>query len=164
MISTFFIIFNSYIKLISKEIDVEDKSLVKSLKRANSGGTHKFLNTKFLNLADGFYKYELEFSKQCLNPFNTVQGGMIASAIDEITSISVNILTKDEYLPSSTDIHITFHRPLFEGKILGTAKIIKLGKHIVSIEGRLYSSSGKIAASGLHTAILVKTSEIDQHK
>ena len=142
---------------------MKDKSLEKSLKRANSGGTHKFLNTKFLNLEDGFYKYELEFSKQCLNPFKTVQGGMIASAIDEITSISVNILTKDEYLPSSTDIHITFHRPLFEGKIFGTAKIIKLGKQIVSIEGRLFSHYGKLAATGLHTALLVKTSDINNN-
>ena len=140
---------------------MKDKSLEKSLQRANSGGTHKFLNTKFLNFEDGFYKYELVFSNQCLNPFKTVQGGMIASAIDEITSISVNILTKDQYLPSSTDIHVTFHRPLFEGKILGTAKIIKLGKKIVSLEGRLYSSSGKIAATGLHTALLVKTKDID---
>jgi len=140
---------------------VKDKSLEKSLQRANSGGTHKFLNTKFLNFEDGFYKYELVFSNQCLNPFKTVQGGMIASAIDEITSISVNILTKDQYLPSSTDIHVTFHRPLFEGKILGTAKIIKLGKKMVSLEGRLYSSSGKIAATGLHTALLVKTTDID---
>ena len=142
---------------------MEDKNLKKSLQRANSGGTHKFLNTKFLNLENGLYKYELEFSKQCLNPFKTVQGGMIASAIDEITSISVNIFTKDEFLPSSTDIHITFHRPLFEGKIFGTAKIIKLGKQLVSIEGKLFSSSGKIAATGLHTAILVKTTDIDNN-
>ena len=142
---------------------MEDKSLKKSLQRANSGGTHKFLNTKFLNLENGLYKYELEFSKQCLNPFKTVQGGMIASAIDEITSISVNIFTKDEFLPSSTDIHITFHRPLFEGKIFGTAKIIKLGRQLVSIEGKLFSSSGKIAATGLHTAILVKTTDIDNN-
>ena len=142
---------------------MEDKSLKKSLQRANSGGTHKFLNTKFLNLENGLYNYKLEFSKQCLNPFKTVQGGMIASAIDEITSISVNIFTKDEFLPSSTDIHITFHRPIFEGKIFGTAKIIKLGKQLVSIEGKLFSSSGKIAATGLHTAILVKTTDIDNN-
>ena len=104
MRSTFFIIFNTYINITSKEIDVEDKSLEKSLKRANSGGTHHLLKTKFLNLENDIYKFELEFSKQCLNPFNTVQGGMITSAIDEITSISVNIFTKDKFLPSSTAI------------------------------------------------------------
>ena len=138
-----------------------DKNLEKSIIRASSGGTHQFLNTRFLGLEGEIYKYELEFSQECLNPFNTVQGGMIASAIDEITSISVNIFSKDKYLPSSTDIHISFHRPLFQGKVVGTAKIIKLGKQIVSVEGRLMASSGKIAASGLHTAVLTKTADID---
>ena len=141
---------------------MKDENLKKSMIRARSGGTHKFLNTKFLGLEDETYKYELEFLKECLNPFNTVQGGMIASAIDEITSISVNIFTKDKYLPSSTDIHISFHRPLFQGKVIGTAKLIKLGKQIVSVEGRLFASSGKIAASGLHTAVLTKTSDINK--
>ena len=138
-----------------------DENLKKSMIRAHSGGTHQFLNTRFLGLEGKIYKYELEFSKECLNPFNTVQGGMIASAIDEITSISVNIFTKDAYLPSSTDIHISFHRPLFQGKVIGTAKIIKLGKQIVSVEGRLMTFSGKIAASGLHSAVLTKTADID---
>ena len=141
-----------------------DENLEKSMRRARSGGIHKFLNTRFLGLEGETYKYELEFSRECLNPFNTIQGGMIASAIDEITSISVNIFTKDKYLPSSTDIHISFHRPLFQGKVSGTAKIVKLGKQIVSIEGKLMTFSGKIAASGLHTAVLTKTSDIDKSK
>ena len=132
----------------------------KSIERARSGNTFHFLNAKYNGYENDTYKYELEFSEECLNPFKTVQGGMIASAIDEITSISVNILTEDKYLPSSTDIHITFHRPLFLGKVTGTAKIIKLGKQIVSIEGKLYTSSGKVAASGLHTAVLTSTSNL----
>jgi len=139
---------------------MEVKNINKSIERARSGNTFHFLNTKYLGFNEDAYKYELEFSKECLNPFKTVQGGMIASAIDEITSISVNILTEDKYLPSSTDIHITFHRPLLIGKVMGTAKIIKLGKQIVSVEGKLFTSSGKVAASGLHTAVLTSTTNI----
>jgi len=139
---------------------MEITDIDKSIKRANSGGTFKFFETKYLNLDNEIYKYELTFSDKCNNPFKTIQGGMIASALDEVTSISVNILTKDKMLPSSTDIHVTFHRPLFVGKVIGTAKIIKLGKTIVSVEGKLYSLDGKLAASALHTAILTDTSKI----
>ena len=139
---------------------MEVKNINKSIERARSGNTFHFLNTKYIGLDKETYKYELEFTEDCLNPFKTVQGGMIASAIDEITSISVNILTEDKYLPSSTDIHITFHRPLLLGKVTGTAKIIKLGKQIVSVEGKLFTSSGKVAASGLHTAVLTSTTNI----
>ena len=139
---------------------MEVKNINKSIERARSGNTFHFLNTKYIGLDKETYKYELEFTEDCLNPFKTVQGGMIASAIDEITSISVNILTEDKYLPSSTDIHITFHRPLLVGKVIGAAKIIKLGKQIVSVEGKLFTSSGKVAASGLHTAVLTSTTNI----
>ena len=134
------------------------------MQRAKSSGTFKFFQTNFLGIENEIYNFNLMFSLESLNPFKTVQGGMIASALDEVTSISVNILTKDMFLPSSTDIHVSFHRPLKSGKVLGTAKIIQLGKTIVSIEGRLYSESGKIAATALHTAVLVKTSEIDINK
>ena len=135
--------------------------LEKSMKRAQSGGTFKFFQTKFLGVQNDIYNFELTFTSESLNPFKTVQGGMIASALDEVTSISVNIFTKDKFLPSSTDIHITFHRPLLLGKVIGTAKIIKLGKQIVSVEGKLFTSSGKVAASGLHTAVLTSTTNIN---
>ena len=140
---------------------MEITDIDKSIKRANSGGTFKFFETQYMGLDNDIYKYELTFCDKCLNPFKTVQGGMIASALDEVTSISVNVLTNDEFLPSSTDIHITYHRPLTSGKVLGTAKIIQLGKTIVSIEGRLYSNTGKISATALHTAVLKKTYELD---
>ena len=135
--------------------------LEKSMKRAKSGGTFKFFQKYFIGVQNDIYNFELTFTSESLNPFKTVQGGMIASALDEVTSISVNIFTKDEYLPSSTDIHITFHRPLTLGTVLGTAKIVKLGKTIVSIEGRLYSNNGKVSATALHTAVLKKTSVLD---
>ena len=137
---------------------MENVNIDKSMQRAKSGGTFQFFQTKFLGFEKDTYNFELIFSSETLNPFKTVQGGMIASALDEVTSISVNILTNDEFLPSSTDIHITFHRPLTSGKVLAKAKIIQLGKTIVSIEGRLYSNTGKISATALHTGVLKKTS------
>ena len=137
-----------------------NKDVDQSIDRAKTGGTFNFLKTKYLGLEKEIYKYELTFSDECLNPFKTVQGGMIASALDEITSISVNIFTKDKKLPNSTDVHVTFHRPVLPGKVIGTAKIIKLGQKIVSVEGKLYSVEGKLAASALHTAVLTDTSKI----
>ncbi|MDA7692719.1 PaaI family thioesterase [Alphaproteobacteria bacterium] len=132
----------------------------KSMTRAKSGGTYNFFKTKYIGLNEEAYIFEITFPRECLNPFQTVQGGMIASALDEITSISVNILTKDKMLPSSTDIHVTFHRPAKAGLVKGKAKIIKLGRTVVSVEGKLFSSDNKLVASALHTAILTDTSTI----
>ena len=127
----------------------------KSIKRSQLGGVSNFFKTKFLNYKNNLFNFEVTFPKKSLNPFQTVQGGMIASALDEATAISVSMFTEDKKLPNSSDLHITFHRPVKIGKANVTAKIIKIGKRMVSIEGKLYNPNGEIAASVLHSAILV---------
>ena len=58
-----------------KKIDID-----KSMQRAKSGGTFNFFQTKFIGIENEIYNFELTFSFETLNPFKTVQGGMIASA------------------------------------------------------------------------------------
>ena len=98
--------------------------------------------------------FKVDIPEICLNPLGTVQGGMIASILDEATSLTVNIYTKDKMLPNSTDIHISFHRALRNGLARVRTKIIKCGKQIVSVEGRIFTAEEKISATLLHTAVL----------
>ena len=63
---------------------------------------------------------------------------MVASILDEATSLTVNIYSEDKMLPNSTDIHITFHRALSKGPAKNKTKIIKYGKNNVSVEGKVF--------------------------
>ena len=54
------------------------------------------------------------------------------------------------------DLRITDHRPLFEGKVIATAEVIKVGKRIASIKGELFTKDGKLATTLIHSAVLVK--------
>ncbi len=128
----------------------------KTMKRAYTGNVSTFFNTKFLSHDEEYFKFEVTFSSETINPFGIIQGGMISSALDEVTSITVNLVTNDAMLPSSTDLHTSFHRPVKPGKAIIKTKIIKLGKNVVSIEGKLFNSENKIAASVLHSGILTK--------
>ena len=83
-----------------------------------------------------------------------VQGGFIASALDDATAVTVSMHTGGKKLPNSTDIHVTFHRLLTVGKARMKTKIIKLGKTMASVEGKIYTQKNKLAASMLHTAML----------
>ena len=124
------------------------------MKRAYSGSVSTFFNTKFLKQEKEKFIFEVTFPSETLNPFGFVQGGMITSALDEVTSITVNLITEDKKLPNSIDLHTSFHRPVKLGKVIIETKIIKIGKNVVSIEGKLFNSENKIAASILHSAIL----------
>jgi acyl-CoA thioesterase len=84
------------------------------------------------------------------------RGGMTAVALDDATAVTVCMQLEGLKVPNSTDIHITYHRPVSLGEALIEVKVLKLGKQIVSVEGKLYTSRKKLAATMLHTAVLLE--------
>ena len=91
-----------------------------------------------------------------LNPNQSVQGGQMNSMLDDVTSLLVIYESKGDYYPSSTNLHSIHHRPLFAGKVIATAEVIKVGKKIASIKGELFTKEGKLATTLIHSAVLVK--------
>jgi uncharacterized protein (TIGR00369 family) len=121
------------------------------------GGTGKLFRFKFLEYKKGFLKLEAEFTSMTLNPNQSVQGGQMSSMLDDVTSLLIIYESKGAYYPTSTNLHSIHHRPLFAGNVIATAEIIKVGKKIASIKGELYSKDGKLAATLIHSAVLVKS-------
>ena len=120
----------------------------------NRGNVAKFFSIEFLEQKGEYFLFNCVFPEEAKNALAFVQGGFISSALDDATAVTVSMLTSGTKLPNSTDIHVTFHRPLSLGKSFIKTKVIKLGKTIVSIEGKIYTKQNKLAASMLHTAML----------
>ncbi len=139
---------------------VSDDNIEKSLQRANNGNVRGFFDIKFVSNSDGLMTFEIEIPKTCLNPLGTVQGGMIVSILDETTAYHVNIITNDKLIPNSTDIHVSFHRPLLIGQCFSRTEILKLGKKVVSIKGQVFSTDNKLIATALHTGLLLNTEKL----
>ena len=139
---------------------ISDKYIEKSLERANKGNVRGFFNIKFVSNSDGLMTFEIEIPNTCLNPLGTVQGGMIVSILDETTAYHVNIITNDKLIPNSTDIHVSFHRPLLIGQCFSRTEILKLGKKVVSIKGQVFSTDDKLIATAMHTGLLLSTEKL----
>ena len=120
----------------------------------NRGNVAKFFSIEFLEQNGEYFVFNCVFPEEAKNALAFVQGGFISSALDDATAVTVSMFTSGTKLPNSTDIHVTFHRPLSLGKAFMKTKVIKLGKTIVSIEGKIYTKQNKLAASMLHTAML----------
>jgi uncharacterized protein (TIGR00369 family) len=82
---------------------------------------------------------------------NMVQGGMIAAALDDATAMVVISAYDFKKGPLSTDLHVLFHRPVKIGEAFIDVKLIKLGRKIATVEGRLFTPEKKLAATLLHT-------------
>ena len=120
------------------------------------GGTGKLFKFKLLDYKKGFLKLEAEFSSITLNPNQSVQGGQMNSMLDDVTSLLIIYESQGNYYPSSTNLHSIHHRPLFAGKVIATAEVMKVGKKIASIKGELFNKEGKLAATLIHSAVLVR--------
>jgi uncharacterized protein (TIGR00369 family) len=120
------------------------------------GGTGKLFKFKLLDYKKGFLKLEAEFSSITLNPNQSVQGGQMNSMLDDVTSLLIIYESQGNYYPSSTNLHSIHHRPLFAGKVIATAEVMKVGKKIASIKGELFNKEGKLAATLIHSAVLVE--------
>ena len=129
-------------------------NIERSLARAAKGNVTKFFSLKMISFEGDRAEFNVDIPDTCLNPIGTVQGGMVASILDEATSLTVNIYSEDKMLPNSTGIHITFHRDLMKGPAKVKTKIIKYEKNIVSVDGKVFTEEGKLAATVMHTAVL----------
>ena len=120
-------------------------------------GVGAFFSVDFLEEKNEEFCFTVEFPKESLNPQGRVQGGMITSVLDDCTALCVLFSTLGKRFPNSTDLHTTFHRPLFLETAIIRTKILKMGKNIVSVEGKLFNQKEKLVASCLHTGFLFDT-------
>ena len=133
------------------------KNFEKYLKfHCDNGGTGKQFNFKFLEYKKGLLKLEAEFGSQTLNPNKTVQGGQMTSMLDDATSLLLVYESRGTIYPNSTNLNSLHHRPLFEGKVIVTAKMIQKGKNMATIKGEIYNIENKIATTLMQTVFLFK--------
>ena len=121
------------------------------LNRQKPGNTAKFLNLEYVETKKDVYILKATFPNETTNPMNMVQGGMITAALDDATAMVVISAYNCEIGPLTTDLHVLFHRPVAVGEALIEVRIIKLGKKLATVEGKLFNSENKLAATLLHT-------------
>ena len=121
-----------------------------------NGGTGKLFNFKLINYSQGKLELEGEFNDFSLNPDGSVQGGMMAAMLDDVTSLLIIIETNGRVYPASTDLHTMHHRPLIKGKVKARASIIKKGKKISTTRGELFDREGQLATTLMHTSYLIE--------
>ena len=122
-----------------------------------NGGTGKLFKFKFLEYKYGFLNLEGEFNSETLNPSGTVQGGQMNSMLDDVTSLLFIYEARGKEYPNSTNLHTIHHRPLFEGKAIAKAEIMKKGTNIVTIKGELYNTEGKLSSTLIHSSMIMKS-------
>tara|TARA_B100000035_G_scaffold40783_1_gene30682 strand:+ start:122 stop:616 length:495 start_codon:yes stop_codon:yes gene_type:complete len=92
------------------------------------------------------------------NPLGTVHGGLAATMLDSCNSISANCQIDKGFLTMTTDIRINYLRPMTvsTGEVTATAKIEKVGKKVIFVNGVMQDNDGKVYATANSTELVVE--------
>lgn len=99
-------------------------------------------------------EYEFEPEEWCLNPSGGVHGGIISSVFDIATGMGGVAFTKQGV--TTTDLSISFLRPMIGEKFLFHIDYTSIGKTMVRGNGRAIDpKTGKVLATALITFVII---------
>lgn len=90
------------------------------------------------------------------NPRKSMQGGFISAAFDNTFGFMVYLSTKQVEM-ATIDLHISYHKPIFENdKLTVTVYIKSLGKTIIHLIGEAYDGEKNLIASASTNFFLLR--------
>ena len=86
-----------------------------------------------------------------LNPFGTLQGGLLAVFIDELFSTAVASMLEAGELAMTAEFKVTFLSALTPGRLEGTARVIRRSRSLVFLETQVAGEDGQAAVTASST-------------
>lgn len=80
------------------------------------------------------------------NAAGNVQGGFLTAMLDDCMGPAILIATDAQAFPSTIGLNVQFLAPAKPGKLVGTARVIQLGKTIGFVAAELTDAAGMLIA------------------
>src|SRR5687767_11664836 len=113
----------------------------------------KLLGIELDDISNGTATLGLNISEQLTQNHGVVHGGAIASLIDTATAFAIIPLLAPQERVTTVDLTISYLRPLTEGRIRATAKVVRAGRRLFVVSAEVFDKDGKLATTALSTYI-----------
>jgi uncharacterized protein (TIGR00369 family) len=107
-----------------------------------------------LNSEDGTIKFLFNIDKKFCNPTGDVQGGLLSGMIDDTMALAFILQSRFTKRPPTIEMKTNFLYPTKPGDAYGYGKIIKAGKNLVFLEGKLVQNN-KTVVTASSTGVIV---------
>ena len=96
--------------------------------------------------ANGRVKIAFMAMPEFCNASGNIQGGFLTAMLDDCMGPAVLIATNAKFFPSTIDLNVQFLAPAKPGQIMGSGRVVKIGKTIGFAEAELEDVNGSIVA------------------
>lgn len=108
----------------------------------------------------GWIKFGFEGRPEFLNPAGRVQGGFLTAMLDDTMGPVVLLKSGGALYPSSIDMNISFLTAAKPGPLVCEGEVLRLGKTVGFVEGRLRDADGRLIARATSSVMLVPAERI----
>jgi|TARA_B100001105_G_C22385556_1_gene441746 uncharacterized protein (TIGR00369 family) len=142
--------------------NISDSDLIKLF---NQNTLFRLFNLTVLEVdtKEGIIKVEFDVDKQFCNPAGDVQGGIVSGMVDDATALAFIFQNKFRKRPPTIELKTNFLYPTKPGKVIGYGKVVKSGKNIVFLEGRLEQDNRTIVTA-TSTCMIVDMPQVNFKK
>ncbi len=119
------------------------------------------MSIRLVEVADGFAVFEGEPGPHLLNPLGGVHGGWALTLIDSIAGCAAHSTLPAGVGYASIETKGNFSRPIAPdtGRVRAEGRVVGKGRTIISAEGKIVDSRGRLLAHGTSTLMVFRSNE-----
>ncbi|MFZ5667092.1 MAG: PaaI family thioesterase [Pseudomonadota bacterium] len=97
---------------------------------------------------EGVVKIAFTAQPSFCNAAGNVQGGFLSAMLDDCMGPAILIASNAQVFPSTIDLYVQFLAPAKPGTLIGTGRVVQLGRTIGFVEAELADVAGTALARG----------------
>lgn len=111
----------------------------------------RFLGMEVATVAEGRAVATLDVAEAHLNPNGVVHGAVLFALADTaMGAAAMSVLPDGEYA-TSVDLQFRFVRPASDGRLEASVEVLKRGRRVIHLEGRLTQPGDRLVATASGT-------------
>jgi uncharacterized protein (TIGR00369 family) len=116
----------------------------------------KLIGFELTHVEPGRTIFELDAGPQHASPLGTVHGGIICDLVDGAMGCAHASLLGEGETFTTLELKINFMKPVWRGHLVAEGKVIKSGRTIGLVEGRVTDESGSLIAYATSTCMTLR--------
>ncbi|CAN5634831.1 PaaI family thioesterase [soil metagenome] len=138
-----------------EKIEITEADKQKAAESLKTVPYARLLGFELIDLSANQAKIKLQMRDELRQPYGILHGGATASLIDTAMAFAVKTCVAEDVPTTTINLTVHYLRPVSEGEILCTARIVRAGKRILTISAEVVNTEGKLIATALSTYMKV---------
>ena len=116
----------------------------------------KLIGFELTEVEPGRAVFELDAGPQHASPLGTVHGGIIVDLVDAAMGCAHASKLEEGETFTTLELKINFMKPVWKSHLVAEGKVIKAGRTIGLVEGRVTDESGSLVAFATATCMTLR--------